>query len=375
MKKEIYIGLMSGTSLDAIDAALVEFLPDNKIRMIGTYSQPILKGLREKILPLCQPGNDGVHHLARADIELGNAFAHCCLKLLAQAGMTCQDVIAIGSHGQTIRHVPDADPPFTIQIGDPNIIATLTNITTVGDFRRRDIALGGQAAPLAPAFHKYLFHSPTKNRFIVNIGGIANITFLPSDLKQAIIGFDTGPGNTLLDNWCALNLGCSFDKDGAWAATGKIQPALLKKLLQDPYFQKAAPKSTGREYFNLNWLQNYVHSHGEKLKPEDLQATLVELTASSIAEAVVALDNTPTDIFICGGGAYNTFLLKRIQANLPQQIVTTTLSIGLDPSWVEAVTFAWLARQTMNHLPGNLPSVTGARKTTILGAIYPTTNQ
>ncbi|OGO93816.1 MAG: anhydro-N-acetylmuramic acid kinase [Coxiella sp. RIFCSPHIGHO2_12_FULL_42_15] len=372
MKKEIYIGLMSGTSLDAIDAALVEFLPQRKINLLATHSQPIPPKLRAEILELCQPGSDSVHKLAKVDIALGNALAQSSMKLLERSHVPREKVVAIGSHGQTIRHVPDATPPFTIQIGDPNIIACVTNITTVGDFRRRDIALGGQAAPLAPAFHRYLFSHPNKNRFIVNIGGIANVTFLPSDSENAsIIGFDTGPGNTLLDNWCLKHKGVPFDNNGEWAASGKIIPSLLKKLLNDPYFHKKAPKSTGREYFNLHWLEKY----DLPFAAVDIQTTLAELTAVSIAEAILALKRAPTEVFVCGGGAFNLFLLDRIRANLINYRIDTTECVGLHPSWVEAVTFAWLARQTIHHQPGNLPSVTGARKATILGAIYPTTNQ
>ncbi len=372
MKKEIYIGLMSGTSLDAVDAALVEFLPENKINIIGTHSRPIPAKLKAEILALCTPGPNGVYRMGRTDIELGNEFSCCVAELIQKNQIALEHIVAIGSHGQTIRHMPNEDVPFTIQIGDPNIITKVTGITTVADFRRRDMAYGGQAAPLSPAFHQYLFQVDKQNRFIINIGGIANLTFLPKNRQQKVTGFDTGPGNTLLDAWCNQHTGNSFDNNGDWAKSGILNKPLLEAFFHDSYFKQAPPKSTGREHFNLGWLTQYIDGNPEELSATEVQATLTELTAISIADAVLQTNDEPTEVFICGGGAHNAYLMQRIQANLPKHIIATTQKIGLDPNWVEAVTFAWLARQTIKHQPGNLPSVTGATKHTILGAIYPT---
>lgn len=372
MTAEIYIGVMSGTSLDAIDAAMVEFNDDPKLRLIATHSLAIPAELRSEILQLCQPGSDHVHRLGKTDTELGLLFAECCLQLLEKSKMSAKQVLAIGNHGQTIRHVPHAEIPFTLQIGDPNIISTLTNITTVADFRRRDLALGGQAAPLAPAFHQYLFQERGHPRFIVNIGGMANLTYLPGDLAQPVIGFDTGPGNTLIDQWMQQHCQQPYDRDGAWAAGGQVNAALLNNLLQDPYFSAPAPKSTGREYFNLNWLATYCATETHSLSAQDIQATLTALTAQTIADAIQHTDAQANEVFLCGGGAYNQYLVQCLQSCLPTHRIASTMQIGLDPKWVEAATFAWLAKQTMHRLPGNLPSVTGARRASILGAIYPT---
>lgn len=373
MKKEIYIGLMSGTSIDAIDAAIVEFTSDKQIKILATHSHSMPETLKADIIELCEPGPNGVYRLGKVDIELGNMFARCVLELMNKSKVSTSEVIAIGSHGQTIRHMPNEEIPFTIQIGDPNIITKVTGITTVADFRRRDMAFGGQAAPLAPAFHQYLFQTKESNRFIINLGGIANLTFLPKNLEDKVIGFDTGPGNTLLDNWCYKHIHQPYDNEGRWAREGKINETLLQAMLDDPYFKKAAPKSTGREYFNLAWVSNYLENCADEISVKDVQATLTELTAKSIAKAVKQVHENPTEIFLCGGGVHNQLLSERIQANLPQYKIATTAKVGLDPEWVEAVTFAWLARQTMHHQPGNLPSVTGATRHTILGAIYPTT--
>ena len=250
MTQELYIGLISGTSMDAVDAVLVN-LAAEPLQLIATHSEPISEKLKCSLLNLCQPGENAINRMGHTDIELGQLFAKSCLTLLKKAKVTAKDIHAIGSHGQTIRHMPNATLPFTLQIGDPNTIAAMTHITTVADFRRRDMALGGQAAPLAPAFHHYLLRDANENRWVLNIGGIANVTFLASDAKQPTIGFDTGPGNTLLDAWCFQHLGKPFDDAGNWASGGSVHSELLSRFLADPYFHLAPPKSTGREYFNL----------------------------------------------------------------------------------------------------------------------------
>jgi len=366
MNKQYYIGLMSGTSLDAIDAVLIDF--NEPFELIETHSEPITESLRQEILALCYPGDNAIHRMGEADVKLGRLFAKNVLQLLKKANISAEDIRAIGSHGQTIRHVPDAEFPFTLQIGDPNSIAAITGITTIADFRRRDMALGGQAAPLVPAFHEYLFRDTSENRWVLNIGGIANLTFLPADSSQSIMGFDTGPGNTLMDAWCRKHDMGQYDKDGEWAASGRYDDALLQQLLQDSYFLKKPPKSTGREYFHLDWLQKHL---SQTLKPEDIQATLLALTTKSITNAIDSYPIKAKKVFLCGGGVHNrhlVLLLKTLDKNLE---ILSTESAGLHPDWIEAAAFAWLARQTLAGKPGNIPTVTGAENATVLGAIYP----
>lgn len=304
--------------------------------------------------------------MAEADSELGFLFAQACLSLLKNANLPASAVRAIGSHGQTIQHQPNAKIPYTLQIGDPNIIAAKTGITTVADFRRRDIALGGQGAPLTPAFHHYVFADLHENNWVINIGGIANVSFLPANQDLPILGFDIGPGNTLLDSWCYKHRQQSYDANGLWAASGKIIPALLEKLLQDSYFHQSFPKSTGRDYFNLSWLNHFLE---DAFAPQDVQATLLELTARTIFNAINSF-NLKGSIWICGGGAENNTLLARLSDLCRGFKVATTEGKGLHPKWVEATAFAWLARQTLLGKPGNLPSVTGAHRLSVTGAIY-----
>ena len=301
--------------------------------------------------------------------ELGHVFADSVQALLQQTKLTANQIHAIGSHGQTIRHVPNQTIPYTLQIGDPNIIAARTGITCVADFRRRDLALGGQAAPLAPAFHADQLRSNTENRWVLNIGGIANATLLPKNPNTAAIGFDTGPGNTLLNLWIKQHQQVDYDHHGKWARSGTIQPDLLTALLQEPYFQAPAPKSTGRELFNLSWLEQ-VLKHFPTLHAANIQATLTELTATSIATALQNQANDAHNVFICGGGIHNHYLIERLQHHLPHWQLHSTAAVGIDPDWMEAMAFAWLAQQTLHRKPGNLPSVTGARKPAVLGAIY-----
>jgi anhydro-N-acetylmuramic acid kinase len=366
---ELFIGLMSGTSVDLIDAVLVEFsdVEPSKPRILTSLGHPIHPPLRDAILALCAPGPSELDRAGQLDRQLGQAFAEATLTLLARAGVEAADVHAIGSHGQTVRHRPPGTvaSPFTLQLGDPNTIAALTGITTVADFRRRDMALGGQGAPLMPAFHRAVF-ATDRNRAVVNIGGMANITELGAD--GSVRGYDTGPGNALLDYWIGLHQGLPFDRDGAWSASGRAHPELLNRLMADLYFAAKAPKSTGRETFNASWLEQACA--GLELAPVDVQATLAEVTASSIAEGV-HLFADGGELLICGGGAKNKDLLARLRRRLPTWSIASTGSYGIDADWLEAVGFAWLARQTLRGLPGNCPGVTGAREETILGAIHP----
>lgn len=362
----LYIGLMSGTSTDGIDAALVDF-SDVMPRVIGTLYMPYEPQLREQILALCQPGDNEIQRLGELDVVLGKALATTANQLLQQQGFGAQDIKAIGSHGQTIRHSPHSSHRFTLQIGDPNTIAAETGITTIADFRRKDIALGGQGAPLVPAFHQHIFSSELQNRAIVNIGGIANVTLLPKNKPEAILGFDTGPGNVLMDMWIAKYQQKTYDKNGEWAAQGNVLPDLLAVLLKDAYFSLPAPKSTGREYFNLAWLEKQLAGTE---KAEDVQTTLVALTAASIAAAIRASFHEG-EILICGGGAHNKLLMSQMQTLVqPAFKIASTDVYGIHPDWVEAVAFAWLAKQTLHRQTGNLPRVTGAKQAAILGSIH-----
>ncbi len=363
---KLYIGLMSGTSADAIDTVLVDLT--SAPRLIATSSAALHPSFRREIHALSLPAENEIDRLGLLDVQLGQLFAQACLALLQDLKIPPEQVIAIGSHGQTIRHRPPGSKEgcFTLQIGDPNLIAELTGITTVADFRRRDMAAGGQGAPLVPAFHKAIFHSPSEDRVILNLGGMANITWLPKE--GPTLGFDTGPGNVLMDNWALTHLGKPYDKEGAWAASGKVNSELLGKLLEHHFFAMPAPKSTGREAFNHEWLAMALEK--AVLNPADVQATLMELTAITVSEQIKRLSDTPKAIFVCGGGAYNTQLITRLQSLLSEDRVDTTASLGIDPQWIEAMAFAWLAQQTLNHKPGNLKEVTGARREVILGGVY-----
>ncbi|OGT35491.1 MAG: anhydro-N-acetylmuramic acid kinase [Gammaproteobacteria bacterium RIFCSPHIGHO2_12_FULL_37_14] len=366
---ELYIGLISGTSADGIDAALVDFSQPRPC-IVATHYVSYSLLIREKIFALYEKGENEIQRLGELDILLGQAFAEAVITLLKQQSLPPTSIKAIGSHGQTIRHYPHAPYRFTVQVGDPNTIACETGITTIADFRRKDMAYGGQGAPLVPAFHHYLFSSAMTDRVIINIGGIANITVLPKKNVESIIGFDTGPGNTLLDAWIHLHQSKKQDDGGKWGAQGKVQPDLLEHLLSDIYFQQAPPKSTGREYFNLVWLQKKLSALKTEISPVDVQATLVEFTALTIILSI--RQQLPSaEILVCGGGTHNHYLMSRLQEIAkPQFIVSSTQEFGVDPDWVEAIAFAWLARQTLHHQPGNLPSVTGAQKAAILGGVY-----
>lgn len=365
----LFVGTLSGTSVDGIDAALVRF--GSQPELMATHSLPFPAKLKDELLALCVPGENEIDRLGRADVTLGRLFAQAVNELLAKAGVPAKDVGAIGSHGQTIRHRPGFDPAFTLQIGDPNVIAAETGIAVVADFRRKDVALGGQGAPLVPAFHEAIFRSRDKDRVVVNIGGIANLTALPANPADPILGFDTGPGNTLLDGWARRVLNAPLDRDGALAARGRVVPELSRAFLAEPYFAKPAPKSTGPEHFSMPWLGRHLAALSTAPGDADVQATLVALTACSITDAIKALPSlVQPDVFICGGGAHNAALMRALRGGLPGCRVDVTDALGVAGDWVEALAFAWLARQRVLGLPGNCPQVTGAKHAAVLGGVF-----
>ncbi|WP_432471055.1 anhydro-N-acetylmuramic acid kinase [Amphritea sp. HPY] len=366
MSAPVYIGLMSGTSLDSIDAVAVRFEPG--FELIASHSEPIPAAIDRRIHSMLNAGENEIERLGRLDLELGALFAKAVLKLLDNSGIKANEVAAIGSHGQTIRHRPEAG--FTMQIGDPNVIAELTGITTVADFRRRDMAAGGQGAPLVPAFHDALFRSKEHNRVLVNIGGMANLTILEADQNKPVLGYDTGPGNVLMDSWIQLHHQSSYDCDGQWAASGQVIPALLEDMLVLPFFSEQPPKSTGREQFNNLWVRQMVRKLDSEPLAVDVQATLLDLTAISITEAINNHNLDQPVIYLCGGGSHNARLKNQLSFLLKPWQVSTTADLGLDPDWVEAAAFAWLAYRSINRQSGNVPEVTGAKGFRPLGAIY-----
>jgi anhydro-N-acetylmuramic acid kinase len=361
----LYIGLISGTSMDAIDAALVDFdvKPLRVVATSGTAFDPALKARAAALID--HADSVALDEVAQIDVEVGRAFARATLSLLETSGIRPGQIRAIGSHGQTLRHRPDLAAPFTWQIGDPNVLAEMTGISVVADFRRRDVAAGGQGAPLLPVFHDHVFRSDDEDRVIANLGGIANITLLRRGAE--VSGFDTGPANRLLDAWIGAHQGREFDADGRWAATGIMDEALLAALLDEPYLRLKPPKSTGRELFNLNWLNAKLESSARR--PEDVQATLQKFTAVSIADAVRQCAPGAA-IYACGGGAHNRGLLASLAALTAPSRVATTAELGLDPDFVEAIAFAWFAQRTLEGLPSSAASVTGAKGARILGGVY-----
>ena len=366
----LFLGLISGTSADGIDAALVEF-PDDAtaggLRLRAARTRPWAEQLRGRLVALGQGGEPGsLDELGRLDVRVAHAFADAALALLGEAGVDPAGVAAIGSHGQTLRHRPHGDAPFTMQVGDGSVIAERTGIATVCDFRRRDVAAGGHGAPLVPAFHAALLQAPAEDRAVLNLGGIGNYTLLPR--TGPVRGFDTGPANALLDAWCLRHTGQSYDAEGAFAASGNVDAALLARLLDEPWFTLPPPKSTGREQFHLDWLQERL---GGGESPADVQATLLQLTAATVADALRAHQPSTTRVIACGGGVRNPVLMRAIAARLPDMAVESTDRHGLDPDYVEAMAFAWLARETLADRPGNLPAVTGARGPRILGVVHP----
>jgi len=360
----MYVGIMSGTSLDGLDFALIEH--GSHTRLIATHYEPMPQKLKQDLLELCSTGPD---ELARAAIteQAWARLAGCgVLRLLQQAHVSAKAVRAIGSHGQTVRHEPQRG--FTIQIGNPALLAELTGICVVADFRRRDVAAGGQGAPLVPAFHEAIFGGTEHARAVLNIGGFSNLSLLQPG--QAARGFDCGPGNVLLDAWIQRNQGNAYDQNGTWAASGEVNTSLLQTFLNDPFFSTQGPKSTGRELFNLSWLDAHLTDF-PGLAAQDVQATLLELTAISICDALRKSQPDTRDVLVCGGGAHNVTLMRRLQAHLPDCQVGSTACFGIKPDWIEAMAFAWLAHCCLEGITANRPSVTGAQGLRVLGAIYP----
>lgn len=362
MKPSLYIGLMSGTSMDGICATLVD-LSSNPPVVIASIDQTYPQRLAAQLNAMISPDWTGsLSKCLDVDVEVGRAFAQATLAVIAKAGCATSEIVAIGHHGQTLWHQPESDTPSSLQIGDPNIIAEATKITVVADFRRRDIAAGGQGAPLTPAFHRHCFGN-NKAAAVLNLGGIANLTILDS-----LLGFDSGPANTLLDTWCYKCTGNAYDDGGRWARSGNVDGELLEAFLNEPYFHRQAPKSTGRETFNLQWIENKLQ--GTSISNEGIQATLTELTAQSVYQALTKAAPETQKIIICGGGIHNSYLIERIQASAENMTVVSSSIYGIDPDQLEAIAFAWLAQQTLEGTPGNIPAATGASGSRVLGCIY-----
>jgi anhydro-N-acetylmuramic acid kinase len=366
MSNGTFIGLMSGTSLDGVDAALVDMRDAPKL--LATCYLPFSADLRAQLLSLQTSGDSELERAAGVANQLAHLYAEAVEKLLDVAGRMPGSIEAIGCHGQTVRHRPDQG--YTLQLNNPALLAERTGISVVADFRSRDIAAGGQGAPLVPAFHAACFTHASINRIILNIGGIANITYLPaaSNSHDQILGFDTGPGNLLLDHWAEKHTGASFDAGGEFSASGECNAQLLRSFMSDPYFELPPPKSTGRDLFNATWLDKHT-SQGSS--PADVQASLAELTARSIKEAAQRWCPAATELHVCGGGAHNADLMNRLGLALSNVRIGSTEALGVHPDWVEAMAFAWLAHRTLTATPGNLPAVTGAAGPRVLGAIYP----
>ena len=368
---DLYIGLLSGTSADAIDGTLVD-LSDKQPKVLQTLTLPIPEATKATVFNLAISGTAEIEKIRVLDQQFAHLFSKTATMLCKASDINTAAVKAIGSHGQTIRHYPPngLTSGYSLQIGDPNIIAEQTGITTVADFRRRDIAAGGHGAPLAPALHNAVFRSDNTDRIILNTGGIANITHL--SINGGTLGFDTGPANGLMDSWCQQQIRQPYDTNGQWAATGTTNHDLLEQLLQHPFFALKAPKSTGREDFNVNWLEQQLREFGQRLSPKDVQATLLSLSVHTITQAIEQIDrHKNAEVYICGGGAHNKLLVDTLRKTLSPRQLLSTEALGIHPDWVEALAFAWLAKQTMAGKTGNLPAVTGAKKAVVLGAIFP----
>lgn len=368
MKQDIYIGIMSGTSLDGIDLVAVSFEP---LQLHATLTTPFPEQLRKDLIALTLPADNEIERMGVADVALARLIGESVNQLITTHQLDKHEIRAIGSHGQTIRHRPEAG--FTLQIGDPNLIAEITDLPVVSDFRRRDMAAGGQGAPLVPAFHQAIFQDEHVHRIILNLGGIANISVLHAGQPDQVFGFDTGPANILMDAWCFQHTGKTFDEDGAWAASGQVNPALFQQLLSHDYFSRSFPKSTGREDFNLGWLNQQINlvkqNEPTSILPQDIQATLLQLTAQTIIDAIHRTGLNAGELWLCGGGAYNCALWQTLAQALPNWRLKSTVEIGLAPTWVEATAFAWLTHQRIHHFSGNLPAVTGAQGLRVLGTL------
>jgi anhydro-N-acetylmuramic acid kinase len=372
------IGLMSGTSLDGADGVLVDF-SGKKPRVVASATEPFSEIFRAELLALNSPTDNELHRAALAGNQLAAVYARVVGTLLDNAaaqGISAANIQAIGAHGQTIRHQPQrtsaeaAGVGYTLQLNNPALLAELTGLDVVADFRSRDVAAGGQGAPLVPAFHQSFFGRTDASVAVLNLGGISNLSVLPRHTESPVLGFDCGPGNALMDAWCQQHTGRPFDAGGAWAASGRLLPKLLASLLDEPYFSQAIPKSTGRDLFSLAWLAEKL-AHFAAERPEDIQNTLTEFTASACITGVSSYGKDSKELIVCGGGAFNRHLMQRLQAGLPSLRVSASDLHGLPPLQVEATAFAWLARQAVRRQPGNLPSVTGAAGLRVLGAIYP----
>lgn len=365
---DYYIGLISGTSMDGVDAVIAK-ITDDSATTIDFLTLPYEKELLNKLKTLCQPGDNEIKLSATADRQVAFHFATAVNRLLSKNQLSPENITLIGSHGQTIRHHPEETPGFTVQIGDAATLATLTGIDVVADFRRKDIALGGQGAPLVPAFHHAVFTSQQEHRVILNIGGIANISYLPKGASlNEITGCDTGPGNRLMDSWCLRHTGKHYDKNGDWAKTGTPDAALLNSLMSLDYFSAPAPKSTGREQFNAEWINQVLQVQPLQLRPEDVQATLMQLTVNTIRDQILALPAVDS-VYVCGGGVHNHLLMQSLQTGLGDVSVTGTDTLGINPDAVEALAFAWLAYAWQHDIPGNAPGVTGASRRAVLGSL------
>lgn len=363
----LFVGVMTGTSVDGLDLALLD-LPSN-LKPQAFTTVPFASSLRERLLALSSPHNDEIFQMGEAHVELGHFIASTCLKFIAEQGTSTSEIRAIGSHGQTIRHHPNSEYPFSTQIGNGHVIAENTGIDVIADFRGRDIAAGGQGAPLVPSYHRALFGSGARFRVVVNIGGIANVTILsPED--SSYNGFDTGPGNALLDAWVQECRNKPYDVKGSWARSGKLHKPLLDQLLSDPFYEATPPKSTGKERFNLSYLHGFTIDH-PSVSPRDVQATLVELTAQSITSAIDEHASTCSEVVICGGGRLNEYLMFRLAALNPQRVIQPSEALGVNGDAIEAAAFAYLAWQFIERLPGNQPNVTGAEGLRVLGCLYP----
>lgn len=365
--KELYIGVMSGTSMDGVDTALVS-IEDTGITLLAHDEFPMPDNIKAYLLEVCIGQKTDLIAIGELDHQLGHLFADAVLQLLDKSGTPASSVTAIGNHGQTVFHQPTGDSPFTMQLGDANIIAAKTQIQTVSDFRRKDMALGGQGAPLVPAFHHTIFHPQDSSVVVLNIGGISNISVLRPN--HPTLGYDTGPGNMLMDAWVDKHTGEKFDRDALFALRGQLNQALLEQLLNESYLSQLPPKSTGRELFNLPWLEQQL-TEFKYLAAEDVQRTLCEYTALTIANEVEAyrLGNQPA-LYVCGGGTRNPLLMKRLAELLPSWDVDSTTSKGVDADYMEAMAFAWLAQRHVHQLPSNLPEVTGASRAASLGVLY-----
>lgn len=368
---DFYIGLMSGTSLDGVDGVLADFASATP-RVIEHVCRPLPAALRSELMALNTSGDAELHRAALAGNALVQVYSQVVRDLLASARVPASAVVAIGAHGQTVRHQPQAfdGTGYTLQLNNPALLAELTGIDVVADFRSRDVAAGGQGAPLVPAFHQSVFGRPGETVATLNIGGISNLTVLGPKLTNDVLGFDCGPGNALMDAWCKQHLGQAFDAGGAWAAAGQVHAELLATLLDEPYFDQPAPKSTGRDLFNSVWLTRKLEKF-TSVAPVDVQATLTELTASACAVCVKRYGFESKNLIVCGGGAFNTHLMNRLQAHLPSLPVDSSQMHGLHPLQVEAAAFAWLARKTILRETSSLQEVTGAQGARVLGAIYP----